>query len=180
MIPPEAGLPLLASLDARVEALLAASPAPVPGPRLAALLPEGTDVAACLGRIAAFWEGRGLVLERGPEGVRLRARAELVPEEAAGVGRRLSEGAVATLAAIAVHQPIAVPQIEAVRNVRLARGIVESLERAGLVEEVDRRRGTGRAKLYGTTPRFLETIGLEALSDLPTPEEIMHLDIVGG
>ncbi len=151
MIPGDVGLPLLASLDARVEALLAASPGPVPEARIASLLPEGSDVAACLARIASFWEGRGLRLERGGDGVRLRAREELVPEVAKGNGRRLSEGAVATLAAIAVHQPIAVPQIEAVRNVRLARGIVESLERAGLVEEVDRRRE--RAARSSTGPR---------------------------
>jgi len=146
--------------------------------RLAALLPEGADLEGCLGRLAAFWEGRGAMFSRAGGEVSLAGRADLLPPEGAVTGRKLSEGAVATLATIAIHQPISVPQIEAVRGVKLARGIVESLERAGLAEVADRRRGTGRAKLYATTDLFLESIGLDALSDLPTPEEILHLDIV--
>ena len=176
----EPGLPLLASLDARVEALLAAAPAPVPLHVLAAMLPEGSDLEACLRRIEAFWEGRGVALVRDSAGLTLRARQELLPPDAAAPGRRLSEGAVATLAVIAMHQPIAVPEIEAVRGVKLARGIIESLERAGLVEEGSRRRGTGRARLYATTDAFLDRMGLAALSDLPTPEELRHSEIVAG
>jgi segregation and condensation protein B len=174
------GLPLLVGLDARVEALLAAAEAPVPLHEIAALLPLGTDVAACVDRIGAFWEGRGIELRRTGAGAWLRARDSLVPARPEPPARRLSQEALATLIVIAMHQPVTVAQIERVRRVRLARGIVESLLSAGVVEETDRRRGTGRAKLYGTTPAFLALVGIGSLSDMPTPEDVLHNEIVLG
>jgi segregation and condensation protein B len=36
-----------------------------------------------------------------------------------------------------------------------------------LVQEVGRDEGPGRAVLYGTTPQFLERLGLASLADLP-------------
>jgi len=176
--PRDPGMPLLASLDSRIESLLVAAQRPVAPAEIAALLPEGSDVASAIERIAAFWAGRGVQLVRGPEGLSLKARKECLPPDNEANARRLSEGAIATLAVIAMHQPLTVPQIEAVRRVKLARGIIESLEASGLIEEVDRRRGTGRAKLYGTTEGFLRMTGLEALSDMPTPEEVLHTEIV--
>ena len=176
----DAGLPLLVSLDARIEALLAASDGPVPLVEIAAVLPAGTDLAGCLDRIGGFWEGRGIELHREDGGAWLRAREALVPPRPEPAARRLSQEAIATLAVIAMHQPVAVAQIERVRRVRLARGLVESLVETGLVEEVDRRRGTGRAKLYGTTPAFLTLVGIGSLSEMPTPEDVLHNEIVLG
>lgn len=176
----DAGLPLLASPEARVESLLFASGRPLSLNEMAALLPEGTDLEGILRRLEGFWSGRGVVLSRSAAGYRLKARAELVPEtDSQKSTRRLSEGAVATLSVIAMHQPITVPQIETVRRVKLARGIVESLEDAGLIEAYERRRGTGRAIRYVTTDKFLLLTGLSALSDMPTPEEVLHTEIVG-
>lgn len=179
--PRDPGIPLLASLEARVEALLFASGRPLPIHEIAALLPEGADVEGAVAGVEAFWKGRGVVLQRSAAGVRLRARQELVPDtDSQKSVRRLSEGAVATLAVVAMHQPITVPQIESVRRVKLARGMMESLEEAGLIEAVERRRGTGRAMRYETTEKFLLLTGLSALSDLPTPEEVLHTEIVDG
>ena len=174
----DVGAPLLASLDARIEALVVASPRPLALAEIKRALPHGTDVEGALGRISGFWEGRGAELVETPDGFTIRARAGLAPVEKVGQARRLSESAMATLAVIAMHQPISVAQIEKVRSVKLARGIIEWLVEAHLVEEVDRRRGTGRAKLYGTTDAFLRATGLSALSDMPTPEEVIHTDIV--
>jgi segregation and condensation protein B len=39
-----------------------------------------------------------------------------------------------------------------------------------LVTEVGRGSGPGQPKLYGTTMRFLQVIGLESLDHLPTPK----------
>lgn len=178
--PRDLGSPLLATLESRVESLLLAAGRALPPAEISALLPEGTDLGAILDRLEAFWSGRGIVLQRTSAGCRLRARAELVPEtDSQRSTRKLSEGAVSTLAVIAMHQPITVPQIETVRRVKLARGIVESLEEAGLIEGGDRRRGTGRAIRYETTEKFLVLTGLSALSDMPTPEEVLHTEIVG-
>jgi segregation and condensation protein B len=150
----DAGVPLLVGLEARVEALLAAASAPVPLARLDALLPAGTDLGSLLDGIARFWGGRGIELRREGGGAWLRARRGLAPDRPEPAGRRLGAEAIATLAVIAMHQPVTVAQIERIRRVRLARGMLEALVAADVVEELSRRGGTGRAKQYGTTPGF--------------------------
>lgn len=101
------GIPLLATLDSRVESLLFASGRPLAMTEIAALLPDGTDLEAAVRRIEAFWSGRGVSLARTPAGLRLRARSELVPEtDSQKSARRLSEGAVATLAVIADRKSV--------------------------------------------------------------------------
>ena len=45
-----------------------------------------------------------------------------------------------------------------------------NLEMRDLVVEVGRGSGPGQPKLYGTTMRFLQVMGLESLDHLPTPK----------
>lgn len=175
----DAGIPLLVGLEARVEALLAATAAPVPLERLERLLPAGTDIPLLLDGIARFWSGRGIELRSEADGVWLRARRGLAPERPEPAGRRLGAEAIATLAVIAMHQPVTVAQIERIRRVRLARGMLEALVSAEVVDELPRRGGTGRARQYGTTPGFLALIGLGSLSELPGPEDVLYNEIVG-
>ena len=46
-------------------------------------------------------------------------------------------------------------------------GVLRTLQARGYVTEVGRDDGPGQAILYGTTPTFLEKLGLGALSELP-------------
>jgi chromosome segregation and condensation protein ScpB len=46
-------------------------------------------------------------------------------------------------------------------------GVIKKLLDRGLIKEVGRKQTVGRPILYGTTPRFLEHLGLDDLSDLP-------------
>jgi segregation and condensation protein B len=46
-------------------------------------------------------------------------------------------------------------------------GVLRALVDRGLIQEVGRDDGPGRAILYGTTAEFLERLGLASLSDLP-------------
>ena len=171
------GTPLLSHLDARIEALLFAAGRPVAVGEIEGLLPSGVDVASALRRIQEFWSGRGITLEKTSDGWLMRAETSLLPEDAPLTVRRLSEAAIATLAVVAMHQPVTLSQIEKTRGVKLARGIMESLLRAGLVTEEGRLPGTGGAALYGVTEKFLERFDLESLADLPTAEEAFLLDI---
>lgn len=172
------GTPLLSTLDARVEAAVFAAGRPVTEQELAALLPDGADVHESLNRIAIFWEGRGVFFGRTGEGWVARARKEIVPSAGVEASRRLSRAAIATLAVIAMHQPVTVAQIEKVRAVKLGRGMLEGLKDAGLVTEVGRRSGSGQAPTYGVTLKFLETFDLQSLADMPTPEEAFALDVL--
>ncbi|MCJ8006721.1 SMC-Scp complex subunit ScpB [Lederbergia wuyishanensis] len=90
----------------------------------------------------------------------------------------LSQAALETLAIIAYKQPITRIEIEEIRGVKTERPI-QTLVAKGLIMEVGRAEGTGRAKLYGTTREFLDYFGLNDLKELPelpkeTDEELQE------
>jgi segregation and condensation protein B len=96
------------------------------------------------------------------------------PEAAGAVRRlvnpeveaRLSLPAYETLAVIAYRQPVTKAAIEAVRGVDCEH-VLESLEKRGLIEEVGRLDAPGTPRLFGTTMRFLQLLGVSRLEDLP-------------
>lgn len=86
----------------------------------------------------------------------------------------LSQAALETLAIIAYKQPITRSEIEEVRGVKTEKPL-QTLSAKGLVKEVGRAEGTGRAILYGTTKAFLEHFGLQSIKELPPlPENIQE------
>jgi len=85
--------------------------------------------------------------------------------------RRLSPAALETLAIIAYRQPVGRVEVDEIRGVDSGAVIDKLLER-GLVEVVTRGEGLGRPLLYGTTPQFLEILGLKDLEELPRLEEL--------
>jgi segregation and condensation protein B len=115
---------------------------------------------------------RGLMLQRHHDQVQLVTRPELAayvrralrPE----VTGRLSTAAYETLAIVAYQQPVTKSRIEEIRGVNCD-SVVANLELRNLVIEVGRGSGPGQPKLYGTTMRFLQVLGLASLSDLPAP-----------
>ena len=114
--------------------------------------------------------GRGLMLQRHGALVQLVTR----PETSTAVRRllnpevpgRLSGPAYETLAIIAYRQPLTKAAIEEIRGVDCER-VLEGLERRGLIEEVGRLDTPGTPRLFGTTLRFLQLLGVERLEDLP-------------
>ncbi len=84
---------------------------------------------------------------------------------------KLTPAALETLAVIAYRQPVGRADIEEIRGVS-ASGVLRTLQERGLIEVVGRSEGLGRPLLYGTTPQFLEVLGLEDLSNLPDAEEL--------
>jgi segregation and condensation protein B len=129
------------------------------------------EVEAALAELRRSLEGRGIMLQRHRDEVQLVTRPEVAsyvrralrPE----VAGRLSTAAYETLAIIAYQQPVTRAQIEAVRGVNCDR-VIANLELRDLVAEVGRGPGPGHPKLYGTTIRFLELLGVESLDDLPS------------
>ena len=78
---------------------------------------------------------------------------------------KLSQAALETLAVIAYRQPIARGQIASIRGVNVD-SVVRTLLSRGLITEVFTDSETGAVN-YGTTETFLETLGINALDDLP-------------
>ncbi|MBS4173327.1 SMC-Scp complex subunit ScpB [Bacillus sp. FJAT-49736] len=84
----------------------------------------------------------------------------------------LSQAALETLAIISYKQPITRLEIEEIRGVKTERPL-QTLLSKGLIKDVGRAHGTGRAILYGTTKEFLDYFGLKDLKELPPlPEKV--------
>jgi len=84
---------------------------------------------------------------------------------------KLSPAALESLAIIAYKQPVMRADIEAIRGVASGE-VIRTLCYKGLVKIIGRAEVLGRPMLYGTTKKFLEVFGLNALKDLPTIEEL--------
>jgi segregation and condensation protein B len=84
------------------------------------------------------------------------------------VSGKLSPAAYETLAIVAYQQPVPRSRIEEVRGVN-CESVLTNLEMRELIIEVGRGAGPGQPKLYGTTMRFLQVMGLESLDHLPAP-----------
>lgn len=83
----------------------------------------------------------------------------------------LSQASLEVLAIIAYKQPITRIEVEDMRGVKSEKAL-QTLSAKGLVQELGRVEGTGRAILYGTTKEFLNYFGLKNLDELPfLPEE---------
>lgn len=83
----------------------------------------------------------------------------------------LSQASLEALAIIAYKQPITRVEIEDLRGVKSEKAL-HTLAGKGLIQEVGRAEGTGRAILYGTTSEFLNYFGLKDLDELPAlPDE---------
>jgi segregation and condensation protein B len=80
---------------------------------------------------------------------------------------RLTKAALETLAIVAYKQPVTRHQVSAIRGVSTD-GVLKALVDRGLLAEVGHEEGPGRPILYGTTPEFLERLGLDSVADLPS------------
>lgn len=128
------------------------------------------EVRSAAETLAARLRSTPLMLQRHGEEVQLVTR----PEVAWAVQRalnperpgRLSRAALETLAIVAYRQPITRAAIEAIRGVSCD-AVLENLERRELITEVGRQDAPGHPRLFGTTLRFLQVVGLERIEDLP-------------
>ena len=149
--------------------MVTAEPAP---PQLLAQLLEAplAEVEAALVLLKDECAGRGFVLQQVAGGYRFASHPDYAPYvERFVLARepaRLSGAAMETLGIVAYKQPVSRMQIAAIRGVNVD-GVIRTLQRRGLVDAVARDPGPGNAVLFGTTPLFLERLGLDSLSDLP-------------
>jgi segregation and condensation protein B len=88
---------------------------------------------------------------------------------------RLTKAALETLAIVAYKQPVTRHQISAIRGVN-SDGVIRALQDRGLVVETGREEGPGRPMLYGTSPEFLERLGLPSLAALPSLAPLLGAD----
>jgi segregation and condensation protein B len=138
-------------------------------------------VVKAAGILAMELRGRGLMLQRSAHSVQLVTRPEMAwavqralhPERPS----RLSRAAMETLAIVAYRQPATKAVIESIRGVD-CEAVLEHLTERGLIDEIGRQDTPGRPRLFGTTLRFLQLVGLERIEDLPPVSENVALPIL--
>jgi segregation and condensation protein B len=164
----------LSTLAAAIEAILFSSNRPLRVRELQQVTESNrATIEEALDELRDSLTHRGVMLQRHHDQIQLVTRPELAayvrralrPE----VTGRLSSAAYETLAIVAYQQPVTRAKIEEIRGVN-SDGVVNNLELRDLVREVGRGTGPGQPKLYGTTIRFLQVLGLETLNDLPFPD----------
>jgi len=181
----ELATPIDAELVRALEAIVLVATDPVPVALLAQILghPEAVVETLCASLAAAYEEaGHGFQLVQVAGGFRYQSH----PDVAVYVERfildgqkaRLSGAALETLAIVAYKQPISRAQIASIRGVD-PDGVLRTLQGRGYIDQVGRDPGPGQAVMWGTTPAFLEKLGINSVSDLPPIVEfIPGADIV--
>lgn len=160
-------------LSAAIEAICMVSDQPVPATVMAEVLDISTEKVdeLCI-ELARIYEagGRGFVLANVAGGWRFQSHSQMAQYVERfvldGQTGRLSGAALETLAIVAYKQPMSRAQIAAIRGVNVD-GVLKTLQQRGYVSEIGHDPGPGQALLFGTTPLFLEKLGIASLADLP-------------
>ena len=166
-------LPEDVPLHVGVEAIMLVVDEPVSPEVIAmALQIPATLVLAALERLSGEYvsQGRGFELRQVAGGWRLYTR----PDCAAFVERfvldgqqtRLTQAALETLAVVAYRQPVSRGRISNIRGVNVD-GVMRTLVSRGLVAEAGSDPTSG-AVLYRTTDYFLERLGINDVTQLPS------------
>lgn len=163
------------SLTKLLEAALFAASRPLTLEELDSLAP-GEDIRSALEEIRRnYGDEHGVELVEIAEGWQFLTRREYAEAieraQFALRPRRLSPAALETLSIIAYRQPVGRLEVDEIRGVDSG-AVIDKLVERGLIEVVTRGEGLGRPLLYGTTPSFLEILGLKSLEDLPRLEEL--------
>src|SRR4051795_7215906 len=164
------------------EALLFASAEPLGADDIRARLPQGADTEAVLTDLAKLYAPRGvnLVQVAGKWAFRTAGDLSFVLARDVVEPRKLSRAAMETLAIVAYPQPVTRAEIEEIRGVVTSKGTLDTLLETGWIRLRGRRKAPGRPVTYGTTPRFLEHFGLNAVDDLPGLEELKGTGMLDG
>jgi len=168
-----------AELVRALEAIILVATEPVPVELLGQILGHPVEVVAslCDSLAAAYDEaGHGFQLVQVAGGYRYQSHPDVAPYVERyildGQRARLSGAALETLAIIAYKQPISRAQVAAIRGVD-PDGVMRTLQGRGYIDQIGRDPGPGQAVMWGTTPAFLEKLGINSIADLPAIAEFV-------
>ena len=168
-------------LDAKIEAIVFASPKPVKTMDLFELVrdPENTvtlkDVQECLSQLMDYYRDRagGFTLRYtkglGYQFQTVPAAAPVLERQFAQRPRPISRAALETLAIIAYRQPVTRAEVEYIRGVD-AGSIMKNLLERDLIACTGRKEIAGRPMIFSTTTEFLKVFQLSSVKDLPSLE----------
>jgi segregation and condensation protein B len=164
----------MATLEAKIEALLAVSPRPLDIKKLAELTGSSKDevraaVTMLSGRLRE--RGSGIVVARVDDEVRMGSSPEttetvkaFIKDETTG---ELTKPQLETLTVIAYRGPVSKAELEQIRGVNCS-VILRNLLMRGLIEEIV---GSG-ATQYSVSMDFMSFLGAASVAELPDYETL--------
>ncbi|UCC43481.1 MAG: SMC-Scp complex subunit ScpB [Candidatus Zixiibacteriota bacterium] len=171
-----------AYIDSTIEAMILASPEPIPARRISKVVGEASPsrVASAVTELNNRYAETGSSfrireISGGYQHYILPEYVDFVQELLSRRRRlRLTRAALETIAIVAYRQPVTKSEIEHVRGVATD-SVVQNLLEKGMIRITGRARTVGRPLQYGTSDEFLKFFGLNSLGDLPKMTEIEEL-----
>jgi len=168
-----------------VEAILFAANRPMTCRQIQQIFPEMEqpglpEIQTAIDNISIDYQSRPIELKQVASGYRFQVRQELsrwVSRLFEEKPPRYSRALLETLAIIAYRQPVTRGDIEDIRGVGVSSSIIQTLLEREWIRVVGHKEVPGRPGLYGTTRQFLDYFNISTLSQLPTLQEIIELDI---
>lgn len=171
-----------------IEALIFASPQPVPLTEIQSVLEEAlqipvpeADLLAVIDTIRAQFQQEMFAFEL----VEIAGGYQFLTKGAyhntvaihlrQTTKKRLSQAALETLALVAYKQPVSKSELEEIRGVSCDYAIQKLLEKE-LVSIAGRSEGPGRPLLYATSDKFMDYLGINSLTDLPKPKDFKEVE----
>jgi segregation and condensation protein B len=165
-----------------IESLIFVSEEPITLKQITSLLEEEqpADVEAALTQLVEEFNARGGVeIRQVAGGYKMSTRPELNEYIRRFLksqpSARLSIAALETLAVVAYKQPITIPEIQEIRNVKSSTSAIKTLIDRRLIVAKGHKQVVGRPMMYGTSKEFLTQFGLNDLSELPSFEDFEDL-----
>lgn len=165
-----------------VEALIMASPEPLPGKKISDMLDELTPskVTKAVAELNERYteSGSSFRIREIAGGYQFYILAEFTGYVEDMFARRrklrLTRAALETLAITAYKQPVTKTEIEMIRGVA-SDGVLHNLLEKKMLTITGRAETVGKPLQYGTTDEFLKFFGLSKVDDLPKMSEIEEL-----
>lgn len=165
------------ALKGVIEAILFVSERPLKITEIAEVLGQDKkEIRAALQELKREYEDgkRGIAIREVGEGYKLFTNpcytSAVEKFVASSMRGYLTQAALETLSIIAYKQPVTRAQISFIRGVN-SDSVVKSLQDKELIAESGRLNVPGNPILYVTTDKFLESMGLRSLKDLPPLEK---------
>lgn len=139
-----------------------------------------SQIRACLKQLQQQMSARGIELVEVASGFRFQVKSQLHPWLKQLIRQRpprYSRALLETLAIIVYRQPITRSEIEKIRGVSVSTNIIRTLQDYQWIRVLAHRDSPGRPALYGTTKAFLDHFNLKHLNELPTLNELQHLEL---
>ncbi len=128
------------------------------------------ELRTLLNLLEEDYRQRGVTLQKVATGYRFQVASEVAAHLASWVEEppaRLSRALLETLALIAYKQPITRAEIEDIRGVAVSSNILRNLQEREWVKIVGHKDVPGKPALYATTPKFLNDLNLQSITQLP-------------